>query len=435
MNEQIDQSIKKVHAVINKMNNHIVSNELSKRISNDELINKFNNALKYFHSAEHLKYQSSESLILLNNNLNNFIQYTVNLSSIAANYVDIVDIMNFLVSALPDYDYNENKQISKEEFSLRYDKLINLLKTQDEECNLILKTKVQNQPFKIFTNKNNSIIFVSGEEKTGMPVSKEKLLLVAFENKEPTYKSYEPMVIEKIFDNTIFDEIINPFIDELQNSTTEGRRIKELEDDKDKLYGQVKQLEEKLENHINLIDNIDKLYEKATFAEENFKNAEESILSKVETNASKSFWNEQATFFTTRYKFYLWTAIITTLILVVLLASYKYYLFSSIISIDSVKLSVKDIIAYGFIILLISLAIWIIRIFMKIALSSYHLSIDAKERVTMINTYISLMQEGNTITDDDKHIMIESIFRQTNHGIIKDENSVTVTDIISSFKK
>jgi hypothetical protein len=63
------------------------------------------------------------------------------------------------------------------------------------------------------------------------------------------------------------------------------------------------------------------------------------------------------------------------------------------------------------------------------------LSIDAKERVVMIKTYLSLMKEGNTLVENDKKIMIESIFRATNHGIVKDESSVTVTDIISSFKK
>jgi hypothetical protein len=30
--------------------------------------------------------------------------------------------------------------------------------------------------------------------------------------------------------------------------------------------------------------------------------------------------------------------------------------------------------------------------------------------------------------------MLDNIFRPTNHGIIKDETSVTVADIVSSFK-
>ena len=269
-----------------------------------------------------------------------------------------------------------------------------------------------------------------------MLVSKDALIQVLFENKEPTYKSYEPLIIEKLIDNTIFDEIKNDnFVEQLRNTGTENERIKQLEDDKNKLFVEVKQIEEKFEDIEKIKSNIEELYNKAITAEIEFKNAEEAIKSKIETNASKTFWENQVDFFNKRYKLYLWTTIISTTLLVILIVLYKYAIFESLLNTKSSDLGIKDIITYGFIILIISLAIWIIRIFMKIALSSYHLSIDAKERVTMINTYIALMQEGNTIKDDDKHIMIESIFRQTNHGIIKDETSVTVTDVISSFKK
>ena len=90
---------------------------------------------------------------------------------------------------------------------------------------------------------------------------------------------------------------------------------------------------------------------------------------------------------------------------------------------------------YGFLILLSSMAIWFIRILMKITLSNYHLSIDANERVIMIRTYLSLIQEGASYDEKDKKVILDNIFRPTNFGIIKDESSVTVTDIISSFKK
>ncbi|WP_164970295.1 DUF6161 domain-containing protein [Halarcobacter ebronensis] len=355
------------------------------------------------------------------------LSYLESEATIVRRKIDIVDIINKLFDFYPMII-----DISEDEFSLRYDKLISLLNLPAQESNLILETKAKNKVFKVFKSRNESLVFISGEEKTGMSVSKDSLMQVAFENKEPTYKSYEPLIIEKLIDNTIFEEIKdNSFIESLKNSTTEGQRLKKLEEDKDILYSQIKQLELKLDK----VDNIDEIHEKAKIAEENFRNTEESILSKIETNTSKSFWENQVKFFDEKYKWYLWTTIITTVIFIILLAIYKYVYFSSIINTKSSDLGIKEIIAYGFIILLISLAIWIIRIFMKIALSSYHLSIDAKERVTMINTYIALMQEGNTIKDDDKHIMIESIFRQTNHGIIKDESSVTVTDIISSFKK
>jgi hypothetical protein len=75
------------------------------------------------------------------------------------------------------------------------------------------------------------------------------------------------------------------------------------------------------------------------------------------------------------------------------------------------------------------------KIIIKIALSNYHLYIDATERVTMIKTYLALLEEGTGYEKNDKKVMLNNIFRPTNHGIIKDETSVTVADIISSFRK
>ncbi|TLP40673.1 DUF6161 domain-containing protein [Arcobacter arenosus] len=423
---QYPKLIESLNNVKVKLSNHLIINLLLKHVGDIELINKYISYIDYLLNkakAGKIEQDKVNDLDLL---LSRILSYLQSENTIIKAKIYIVDEINKLFNFYP-----VTIDISRDEFSLRYDKLINLLNLPAQESNLILETKVKNKVFKVFKNRNESLVFISGEEKTDMSVSKDSLMQVAFEDKEPTYKSYEPLIIEKLIDNTIFNEIKdNSFIDNLKNSTTEGQRLKKLEENGDILFSQIKQLELKLDK----VNNIDEIYEKAKVAEENFKNTEESILSKIETNTSKSFWENQVKFFDEKYKWYLWTTIITTVIFVILLAIYKYAYLSSIINTKSSDLGIKEIIAYGFIILLISLAIWIIRIFMKIALSSYHLSIDAKERVTMINTYIALMQEGNAINENDKRIMIESIFRQTNNGIIKDENSVTVTDVISSLK-
>ena len=81
-----------------------------------------------------------------------------------------------------------------------------------------------------------------------------------------------------------------------------------------------------------------------------------------------------------------------------------------------------------------SSAFWIIRITVKIALSNLHLSEDAYERVVMIQTYLSFVKEGQ-IEENDKNLILSSLFRPSNIGIIQDESSVTVSDIITAFKK
>lgn len=81
-----------------------------------------------------------------------------------------------------------------------------------------------------------------------------------------------------------------------------------------------------------------------------------------------------------------------------------------------------------------SSAFWIIRITVKIALSNLHLSEDAHERVVMIQTYLAFVKETE-IKKEDKELILSSLFRPSNIGIIQDESSVTVTDIITAFKK
>ena len=81
-----------------------------------------------------------------------------------------------------------------------------------------------------------------------------------------------------------------------------------------------------------------------------------------------------------------------------------------------------------------SSAFWIIRITVKIALSNLHLSEDAHERVVMIQTYLAFVKETE-VKEKDKELILSSLFRPSNIGIIQDESSVTVTDIITAFKK
>ena len=81
-----------------------------------------------------------------------------------------------------------------------------------------------------------------------------------------------------------------------------------------------------------------------------------------------------------------------------------------------------------------SSAFWIIRITVKIALSNLHLSEDAYERVVMIQTYLAFVKETE-VKEKDKELILSSLFRPSNIGIIQDESSVTVSDIITAFKK
>ena len=60
---------------------------------------------------------------------------------------------------------NSLSQINEKEFEKRYKRLVSLLNYEDMESNLILYTKAENKPFKLYKNSNNSI-FIKADRKS-----------------------------------------------------------------------------------------------------------------------------------------------------------------------------------------------------------------------------------------------------------------------------
>ncbi|MGL4489849.1 MAG: DUF6161 domain-containing protein [Rhizobiaceae bacterium] len=63
---------------------------------------------------------------------------------------------------------------------------------------------------------------------------------------------------------------------------------------------------------------------------------------------------------------------------------------------------------------------WIARILTRLFLSQNHLAIDAEERATMVETYLALINNGSA-EKEDRHIVLDSLFRPTADGIVKDD--------------
>lgn len=77
------------------------------------------------------------------------------------------------------------------------------------------------------------------------------------------------------------------------------------------------------------------------------------------------------------------------------------------------------------VILTMAVAIWLIRVLAKIMLSNIHLRTDADERRVMILTYLALLRRENAITEEDRKVILQTLFRPSATGIIKDENLPT----------
>ena len=348
---------------------------------------------------------------------------------------------NVLIENSPKAD-----TISEEDFVKRYDKLIEILHFENEKSNLILETPSDKVPFQLFKNQKNSIIILT-KNNSKNSMTKEKLANKIYRDGNTNKISYEPVIIEKILDNSIFDLVQDGIIN--QNTTNIDEQIKKLEEvqylylsreeeNKQKL-DQISKNEMERQQHFNEVAIMEK---QAKSAQTDFQNAQIAILEKFKLQESFKFWEKQRKSYIYPYDFYVIFSVFIVLALLYNVFDFlntnpsipSMFLDGNITENLKATIQKRDLWKYGFLILSITLTIWFVRILMKIALSNYHLAVDAKERIVMIRTYLALMQEGKGFEQDDRKVILDNIFRPTNHGIIKDEASITITDILSAIK-
>lgn len=85
-----------------------------------------------------------------------------------------------------------------------------------------------------------------------------------------------------------------------------------------------------------------------------------------------------------------------------------------------------------------SIAIYLLRLFVKLSTSSYHLARDAKERNKLTYFYLALI-EKKAVTEKERAIVLNSLFSRADTGLLKGDSSPTmsgnITDLIQSINK
>lgn len=72
-----------------------------------------------------------------------------------------------------------------------------------------------------------------------------------------------------------------------------------------------------------------------------------------------------------------------------------------------------------------TLIFWVGRLVIKLWLSEHHLRVDADERAVMTKTYLAMTENGSAL-DEDRAIVLTSIFRPTPDGVVKEEGPTDV---------
>ncbi len=86
------------------------------------------------------------------------------------------------------------------------------------------------------------------------------------------------------------------------------------------------------------------------------------------------------------------------------------------------EFSAKGPLTVAGLLLVMSLVLWVIRLQYRIYLSERHLSLDADEKRAFSEAYLA-MTEGTSVNSDNEAIVFAALFRPTQDGIIKDDDS------------
>ncbi len=85
------------------------------------------------------------------------------------------------------------------------------------------------------------------------------------------------------------------------------------------------------------------------------------------------------------------------------------------------QFSARGPLAVGTAFLITTLALWVLRLQNKVYLSERHLALDASERKAFVETYLA-MNADQSIPEEHRAIMMHSVFRPTQDGIVKDDD-------------
>ena len=79
-----------------------------------------------------------------------------------------------------------------------------------------------------------------------------------------------------------------------------------------------------------------------------------------------------------------------------------------------------------------SIAIYMLRLSVKMSMSSYHLARDARERNNLAYFYLSLI-EKDAVTDKERALILNALFSRSDTGLLKGESSPTLPTNISDL--
>ena len=213
--------------------------------------------------------------------------------------------------------------------------------------------------------------------------------------------------------------------------------VKPVSERVEKLDSQIKGKYEEttilINKHKNEIDEFKtKINEWRDNKEKEIETLEEAYKSKLQLEAPETLWESRAEKYRIKSR---WWMVVLLIFVVGLLVSGGYF---AVKIHDYIQEMAKGIpfISKSFIyVALISFLIYIIRIIIKIIISSQHMSMEYEQKAALTRFYQALIQDGKEVDKEEKLIIFNALFRKTDTGLIKSDNSNDTDVLLSQFSK
>ena len=152
---------------------------------------------------------------------------------------------------------------------------------------------------------------------------------------------------------------------------------------------------------------------------------EASHKEKISLQGSVEYWSNKRKHHQDKVKrMAVFTIIIAVTVLFVFTFAAYYFL--------DVTMAEAQLLQIGIMLAISTIGIWLIRLSTKIFISNLHLQMDADERVIMFQTYFSLLAEGKGLNDGDRQLILQTLFRPSSTGFIKDDGPTTIPQSVAN---
>ena len=169
------------------------------------------------------------------------------------------------------------------------------------------------------------------------------------------------------------------------------------------------------------------------------KSLEKTYHDKLQLSAPVEHWKTEADRKNCSFKLWLTATVIMSIILLAVATVLVYVFISqSEIFLKSVEDSLLSYVPQYFVfVVIITFLVYVLRVFIKIAMSEKHMQTEYAQKAALTYFYLSLLQDSDSeISATERPIILAALFSKADTGLIKsDGKSDPVSSIIATLKK